>query len=1175
MILFCLYFAFLAGNPLIKVIEKGNRRIVLNVSFGEEKKEPINIGFILSPVIPSFDYRLINSDTSEIKETAVNNNPVEIGCPINLMGYNLFPVLVHSNFTQNNRKINVRKMDLRLNFESYQDINLPQSLGQVFKNLILNYEDNPQTKPKGLLIITPNSFYNAVLPLADWKEKKGYRVTIARLAETGNTPSAIKNYIANAYHNWNPPLEYVILIGDKDSLPAYSYAAPVGATDYPYTLIDGDDFLAELLIGRISVATISELDKVVAKILGYERNPYTGETQWYERALVVGANMPVGMTTPIPVKRWVREKLIEYGINTVDTVFYPMAPSNITNSINQGVLFVNYRSGEGDPDGWPFPLFKNTEVYALNNGWKLPIVTSITCYTGNFQAEPCFGEAWLRAGANPSNPKGAVGFIGASAASTSSRWNNCLDYGIYWGILKEEIYNLGPALYRGKLEVYMNFPAETTWNSGSSFYFHTYNLLGDPSLEIWTDVPQNFVVNHQMTIPVGTNSFSVQVLNSSSQPVKGAMVSLYKKNETKEIDFTDAGGLARFQITTSTPDTLFVTVTKHNFKPYCGYALVNNSGVYVGYYSHTISDPGGNNNGEINPGETINLSITLKNFGNSMTASNVSAKLSTTDPLITITDSIKNYGSINPGATVGSSPFIFNVSQNIKNNHPIKFNLTINSSQGNWSSVLWLIAKAAEFEYQRQQVLDGGNGVLEPGETSDLTIFIKNIGGLMGTNISGILRSLNPGISVIDSLGSFGNIPLGDSATNSSNHFRIGASSQLAPGHEIKFITMLSGDNNFKDTVEFSIIIGVVNANTPTGPDGYGYYAYDNTDAGYPEAPTYNWIEIDPELGGAGTILNLLNDETKTINLPFNFKFYGIDYNKISISSNGYVAMDSTWIADMYNWRIPAAGGPPLLIAPFWDDLDPNATDSSGNVCYHYDGTNHRFLVEWSRIQHLHNPIYPTPAELQTFEVILLDPIYYPTQTGDGEILFQYKKITNDDTWHNYATVGIEDKNHINGLEYTYANIYPPSAAILANNRAIKFTTDQPDPFPGVGESNLRPTIYDRRLSVYPNPFRDYTVIKYALSPMHYATNNKVPSASSLVPIIRIYDVTGRLVKDFSRLTIYDLHPTQILWFGDDNSGCKLPAGIYFIEVKYSNNWDGAIHHTNNISEVQKIILRR
>ncbi len=1136
-----LIFIIGSFNNNVEITGRTELSINLKIAFNEPSIEPVSIGFILSPFLPVCKYKIANCDTTA-GNFVTADSPVEFGQAISLRGYNLYPVIVHPVFNANGRVLEAKKINLKIDFINYPETWLPLSIAQVYKNLILNYNYHAETKPQGLIIITPNSFYNAVLPLADWKEKKGWKVTIARLSETGNTATAIKNYITNAYQNWNPRPEYVILVGDKDSVPSFTISS--NPTDHPYTTIDGNDFLSDLLIGRLSVANVNDLNTVIAKIINYEKNPYTTDTLWFKRTLMVGGNYPDNtMTTPVPTKRWIREKFLEAGYTQVDTVFYPPVSNGqtpITNSVNQGVAFINYRGGIASWSGWDRPSFYNTDVVGLSNGWKLPVVTSIVCLTGNYNAEPCFGESWLRAG-NPSNPRGAVGFFGASPPTTHTRWNNCLDFGIYRGLLRDSIYYLAPMTYRGKMEIYMNFPYQTSPDSGSEYYFNAYNLLGDPSLEVWTGVPKNLTVNHNATIPAGTNNFAVQVLNSSNQPVNDAMISLYKKNEVKEVEFTDINGMAYFQFSTGTADTLFVTVTKHNFIPYCGYALVNNSAIYVGYYSHAINDPGGNNNGEINPGEIIQMPVTLRNYGNSTTATNVSATLTTADPFITITDSIKSYGNITPGGTATGLPYLFSVSTSTKNDHLIKFNLTITSSQGNWNSVIWVSAKAPKFSYQRSQILDGGNGMLEPGETSDLVISLKNVGGLIGTNITGILKSRNPGVTVIDSIGSFGNIGIGDSATNSGDRFRVNASSQLAPGHQINFLAIINGNNNFRDTTEFSIIIGVVNSNAPTGPDGYGYYAYDNTDTDHPEAPTYNWIEIDPDLGGPGTILVLQNDETKTINLPFVFKYYGTNYNKISICSNGYLAMDSTWIADMYNWHIFGAGGPSLLIAPFWDDLDPNATDSSGNVCYYYDNANHRFIIEWSRIQHLHDPTNPIPAELQTFEAILFDPAYYPTQTGDGEIVFQYKKITNDDYWHNYATVGIRDYFHRNGLEYTYANIYPASAATLANNRAIKFTTDQPDPFPGIKEAT-RYKAQGTALEIFPDPFQNATNIK---SPIR-----NPQSAISL----KVYDATGRLVKDLTQLHNYQLPNNQVVWSGTDNLGRKVPAGVYFVVLILNKN---------------------
>jgi len=1109
----------------------------LEVRFSEiNKEEQIPITrFVIADQKPSFEYSIITHDSivSKTAQDSQNTQPVEITGPIELGGARLYPVVVYPSHPNNGYINHYESIEIELQITpSSKELGLSASLKKVFADLILNFEDNGYTIPSGYLMIAPDTFIDEIAPLAAWKEKKGWHVEVRPLSQTGNTATEIKDYIANAYQTWSPPPEYVLLVGDM--IPPGSNILPVGATDHPYTLIEGNDFFCELLIGRLPAANELELNTMVAKIIGYEQNPLLSDPTWYTRALMVGANEPANMSTPLPTKRWVRDRLIEYGFGTVDTVFFPMPPSEITDAINQGVLFVNYRAGQGLWGGWPFPYYLRTDVLALNNDWKLPVVTSITCMTGNFTYASCFGKAWLMAG-NPITPTGAVAFIGAASTITHSRWNNCLDHGIYWAFARENIADLGPALYRGKMEIYTNFPGDT---SSSSFYFHTYNLLGDPSLSVWTGIPDTFLVTHSSSIPAGANFLSVTVQNSIAQPVEGAMVSLYKASEVKEVAFTDVSGNVDFNFATSTQDTLFVTVTKQNHKPYQGFCLVTNSSVYVDHFSHTIDDAGGNNNGEVNPGETIELDVTLKNYGNSTTATNVSARLSTTDPLVSVIDSIKTYGSINPGATATASPFVFSVSTNTKNGHVLKFNLNVTSSQGNWTGSVWIGAKAPEFTYQHYQVLDGGNGYLEPGETSDFIISLQNTGQLIGNNITVILRSVNPGIIVTDSVGSFGNIPTGDSATNNGNRFTLSVVNSISPGYALELYAILSGDNDFRDTLEFELTLGPENTTKPFGPDDYGYFAYDDTDVGYDEKPDYNWVEVDPNHGGSGDSLILENDETTTMALPFSFKYYSNWYNQVSISSNGYIAMGATSVADMYNWAIPAAGGPPLLIAPFWDDLDPTFTDSSGNVSYLYDATNHRFIIEYSRMQHVHDPTNPTPGELQTFEVILLDPQYYPTQTGDGEILFQYMDITNDDVWHNYATVGIEDYEHTTGLEYTYANSYPDAAAPLTNNRAIKFTTDPPDTFYGIRE--YKNSVATRcRLNISPNPFSRITDIRYQISDDGYQK-----------PGLKIYDISGRLVKSFQLPTSHLLSSNLVSWDGTDNVGNRVPEGVYFVRLQ-------------------------
>lgn len=1142
MMLACLLFCIMHQENRLAIEVNHDNTIFARVEFPEASFDRTALTrFIIADTPPLVTYTLSDSESLpiDISEGPIATSPVTIGREFFLDNQAIYPIVIHPYYMNNYAKISYESIDIMVDFDKPSTkLQLPGSLVQVYHPLTLNNQWIERIEPQGYLIITPDAFYDEILPLAQWKEKKGWHVVIARLSQIGGSAIEIKNYIANAYFNDSIPPEYVLLIGDRDSLPPYSTTLPVSTSDYPYSLIEGDDFLAEVMVGRLPANTENEVTTIVTKTIGYEQTPYLTDPAWFKRALVVAANYPINiMTTPIPTKRWVRDRLYEAGFATVDTVYYPPTTSGvpITNSINQGVVFVNYRGGDADPDGWIHPNFHNTEVTGLSNGWKLPIVTSIVCLNGNFSAPTCFGEAWVRAG-NPVTPRGAVAFFGASAANTSSRWNNCLDFGVYWGILKEEIYSIGPATYRGKMEVYLNFPLDTTWAQGASYYFHTYNLLGDPSLDIWTDTPDTFNISHTTSFPVGTNSFTVTVLNSSNQPVEDALVSLYKSGEVKETGYTDAAGNVQLTFATNSPDTLFVTVTKHNFKPYCGYALVANSAVYVGHESHVISDPTGNNNGEINPGETIDMPVTLKNFGNATTATNISATLRSNDPHISITDSIKNYSNLAPGGTATGAPYRFTVTTNTPHEHKLKFSLAITATQGSWTSHLWIPTQAPVLAFLRKSILDGGNGELEPGETSDLSVTIENIGGLAGTNITGILRSWHDGVSVIDSTGTFGNIAIGDSAVNSGDRFQIQAASSIAEGHEVGFTVFFSGDQNFGDTVNFKITIGIVATNTPLGPDDYGYYAYDDTDTGFSEHPTYNWIEIDPELSGPGDTISLQNDETKVLALPFSFKYYGNWYDRISVCSNGYLAMDSTWIADMYNWHIGAAGAPSLLIAPFWDDFDPTASDSSGHVCYWFDVSNHRFVIEHSRIQHIHDPTNPTPAELQSFETILYDPQYYPTLTNDGEIIFQYRVVQNDDQWHNYATVGIQNQDHTMGLEYTYADIYPAAAVVLANNRAIKFTSDPPDTFPGVEETEDF-TILSPTLRVLPNPFRNHAYIEYR------------SGGNTKSTVIHIYDITGRLVKRISLSNPCSLLPATVVWDGSDEAGNELPEGVYFIHV--------------------------
>jgi hypothetical protein len=167
--------------------------------------------------------------------------------------------------------------------------------------------------------------------------------------------------------------------------------------------------------------------------------------------------------------------------------------------------------------------------------------------------------------------------------------------------------------------------------------------------------------------------------------------------------------------------------------------------------------------------------------------------------------------------------------------------------------------------------------------------------------------------------------------------------------------------------------------------------------------------------------------------LPFTFRYYGEDFNQITICSNGWISMgDNLYYISFRNWNIPGALGPPAMIAPFWDDL----ILSNGSVHYFWDFLNYRVIIEWKNARTMDGWGY------NWFQIILNDPAHYPTSTGDGEIIFQYYQFQNYDGDENYCTTGIENWQQSDGVKVTYANHYTPGSAVLTAGVALKFTTD-------------------------------------------------------------------------------------------------------------------------------------
>jgi hypothetical protein len=208
--------------------------------------------------------------------------------------------------------------------------------------------------------------------------------------------------------------------------------------------------------------------------------------------------------------------------------------------------------------------------------------------------------------------------------------------------------------------------------------------------------------------------------------------------------------------------------------------------------------------------------------------------------------------------------------------------------------------------------------------------------------------------------------------------------------------------------------------------DGYGYIACENIDFG---GPTFAWRAISPSEGGAGTTVSGLTDDNYAgpFTLPFMVRFFGVDYTTYYVSSNGYVTLGSGYGGIPYAC-MPMSGFPVGLYV-FGDDMYPPA---GGEVAYYSDAATHTYVIEYYNIQH-----YPSGSPEQ-FEIIIYDPVYYPTATGDADVVFQYNTAASVAS----NTIGIQQASGTPYYhEYLCNDVRPATTSPLSAGRAVRFGT--------------------------------------------------------------------------------------------------------------------------------------
>ncbi|MCD4732129.1 MAG: hypothetical protein K8R74_16095, partial [Bacteroidales bacterium] len=113
-------------------------------------------------------------------------------------------------------------------------------------------------------------------------------------------------------------------------------------------------------------------------------------------------------------------------------------------------------------------------------------------------------------------------------------------------------------------------------------------------------------------------------------------------------------------------------------------ALEPVSGIYLAMYEYQVDDSNGNNNGKIDPGETVDIIVTLKNNGD-IIAENIQGEISTTSPYLNLISSTTSFGSLAQGQT-GIGTFTVSALANTPVGEPAEINLDVSSNYGTYTN---------------------------------------------------------------------------------------------------------------------------------------------------------------------------------------------------------------------------------------------------------------------------------------------------------------------------------------------------------------------------------------------------------------------------------------------------------------------------------------------------------
>lgn len=676
--------------------------------------------------------------------------------------------------------------------------------------------------PVAYVIITSDALAPAFQTLADWKTQAGVPAVVRTMSfiqqqypSAADDAERVRQFIRDAYSRWGT--KWVLLGGDTDLIPTRQaitlfYGGESIATDLYFSCLDGNwnadgdsiygeafvsagdpgdncDLVPEVYVGRAPVLTLSDAQTFVTKTLQYEKTPLGNyEHTWLMFAEVLfpqpwnqgdptqldGAELaedllPLSDQAPkIHVAR-----LYE---NYTDGRWRPGAVTetkqSVVDSLNVGAGIAlhighGYRNTMEVGNG----SLVNADIQALHNGNKLFNMYAINC-TSSAIDFPCIGEEFIL---NPNG--GAVTNVGSTRFDFPSAGRS-YQYEYFRMFIEDSIDAVGELQARQKLP----FVAFSTYDGVHRWTQMTLLMLGDPELHMWSGDPRTLAVSHPSSMTLGDTTFTAHV-TTGGQPLANARVTAYRSGDDFATLPTDANGDVVLPFRPDSAGSFKLTVTAYDSRPYQADVTIGPSASAMLVEGAVVIDDdavggtSGDANTSLDAGEVADLRVAVRNRGGA-TATGVTATLTTTDPLVTISVPAASYGTLAAGAVVTpATGFRVGTPYTAGDQREIPFTLTILDDAGHsWTEKFQVTLHAPElrsFAHGESESPGNGDGRPAAGETVTYTIQLRNQGTGTAHGVSAKLRSYDGLAIVTDSTAAFADPAPGATVTGDAFTFQV------------------------------------------------------------------------------------------------------------------------------------------------------------------------------------------------------------------------------------------------------------------------------------------------------------------------------------------------------------------------------------------------------------------